>query len=105
MAAIFHDLIHQIVEVYVVDLVVKSRQQQDHLADLETAFNRCRKFQLKMNPLKCIFGVTARKFLGCLVHQHGIDADEAKIQAIRDMPPLHFQKSLKCFLGRVSYLH
>lgn len=54
MTAIFHDIIHRIVEVYVDDLVVKSKRQLDHLADLKAVFKRCRKFQLKMNPLKLL---------------------------------------------------
>ena len=104
MTAIFHDMIHHSVEVYVDDLVAKSKCRTEHLRDLEGVFKRCRKFNMRMNPLKCAFGVTAGKFLGFLVHRHGIDADESKIRSISNMPPPHSQRSLKGFLGKVSYL-
>lgn len=104
MMAIFHDLMHKIIEDYVDDLVVKSKERSNHLADLATMFSRCRKFNLKMNPLKCAFSVTTGKFLGFLVHRHGIDTNGAKIKSITEMPPPHSQKTLKRFLGKVSLL-
>lgn len=104
MTAIYHDLIHHIVEDYVDDLVVKSRKEEDHFKHLEMVFKRCRKFNMRMNHLKCAFGVTAGKFLGFLVHRHGIEADDAKVRAIMEMPAPHSQKTLKTFLGKVSYL-
>ncbi|GMP49154.1 hypothetical protein CsSME_00016227 [Camellia sinensis var. sinensis] len=104
MTAIFHDMIHHEVEDYVDDLVVKSKKEEDHLRDLEKVFKRCQKFKMRMNPLKCAFGVTAGKFLGFLVHRHGIEADDDKVKSIRAMPPPHSQKELKKFLGKVSYI-
>ncbi|GMP93460.1 hypothetical protein CsSME_00043281 [Camellia sinensis var. sinensis] len=104
MTAIFHDMIHHEVEDYVDDLVVKSKKEKDHLRDLEKVFKRCQKFKMRMNPLKYAFGVTAGKFLGFLVHRHGIEADEDKVKSIRAMPPPHSQKELKKFLEKVSYI-
>ena len=57
-----------------------------------------------MNPLKCAFGVTARKFLGFLMHQRGIDVDPSKVQAITTMKPLVTLTHLKSFLGKLSYI-
>ncbi|XP_028071841.1 uncharacterized protein LOC114274168 [Camellia sinensis] len=102
--AIFHDMLHHEVEVYMHDLVVKSIEANRHLCDLEKVFQRCRKFCLKMNSLKCVFEVTAGKFLGFLVHWRGIEVDGDKIKSIMEMPPPHSQKALKKFLGKVSYL-
>ncbi|XP_028080536.1 uncharacterized protein LOC114282093 [Camellia sinensis] len=59
---------------------------------------------MRMNPLKCAFGVTTGKFLEFLVHRHGIEADEDKVKSIKAMPPPHSQKELKKFLGNVSYI-
>ncbi|XP_028055668.1 uncharacterized protein LOC114259836 [Camellia sinensis] len=59
---------------------------------------------MRMNPLKCAFGVMAGKFLGFLVQRHGIEADEDKVKSIRAMPPPHSQKELKKFLRKVSYI-
>ncbi|XP_028123850.1 uncharacterized protein LOC114320951 [Camellia sinensis] len=72
-------MIHHDVKDYVDDLVVKSKKEEDHLQDLEKVFKRCQKFKMRMNPLKCAFGVTAGKFLKFLVHRHGIEADEDKV--------------------------
>ena len=57
-----------------------------------------------MNPLKCAFGVSSRKFLGFLVHSRGIDMDLAKVTAIATMKPPTTVKELKSFLGKVSYI-
>ncbi|KAL0455859.1 UNVERIFIED_CONTAM: hypothetical protein Slati_0925100 [Sesamum latifolium] len=63
MQKIFDDMLDKNVECYVHDLVVKSKMRQDHLQDLRKIFERLRRYQLKMNPLKCAFGVTSGKFL------------------------------------------
>ena len=67
MQRIFDDILHKIVQCYVDDLVVKTEKRRDHLQDLRIVFNRLRKYQLKMNPLKYAFGITFGKFLGFIV--------------------------------------
>ena len=73
-------------ECYVNDLVVKTKRREDHLADLRSVFNYLRKYQLKMNPRKCAFGITSRKFLGFIVRQRDIEIDQSKFEAIQKMP-------------------
>ena len=68
MTAIFHDMVHQELEDYVNDIVVKSRRREEHFHVLRKVFKRCRAFKLRMNPLKCAFRVSSGKFLGFLVH-------------------------------------
>ncbi|XP_031127546.1 uncharacterized protein LOC116029639 [Ipomoea triloba] len=75
MQTIFDDMLHKMVECYVDDLVVKSKLRADHLGHLRKVFDRLRKFQLKMNPLKCAFGVAAGKFLGFTVRHRGIEIE------------------------------
>ena len=58
MQKIFDDMLHKNVECYVDDLVVKSRKREDYLQNLRMVFDRLRRYQLKMNLLKCAFGVT-----------------------------------------------
>ena len=82
MNSIFHDIIRKYMEVYVDDIVVKSQDFDKHLENLEKAFIRMRKHQLKMNPLKCAFGITVGNFLGFLVHNRGIEVDKNKAKAI-----------------------
>src|SRR5512141_418368 len=73
MNYIYHDLIGWLVEVYIDDVVVKSKEIKDHIAELRKVFERTRKYGLKMNPIKCAFGVSAGLFLGFLVHERGIE--------------------------------
>ncbi|RVW87079.1 Transposon Ty3-I Gag-Pol polyprotein [Vitis vinifera] len=66
---LFHDMMHRDVEVYVDDMIVKSRGRADHLDALERFFERIRKFRLRLNPKKCTFGVTSGKLLGHIVSE------------------------------------
>jgi hypothetical protein len=82
MNLIFHDLLGIILEVYIDDVVVKSDSMDGHLADLCLALERMWWYGLKMNPLKCVSGVSAGKFLGFISHEHGIEIDPTKIESI-----------------------
>ncbi|RVW68741.1 Retrovirus-related Pol polyprotein from transposon 412 [Vitis vinifera] len=66
---LFHDMMHRDVEVYVDDMIVKSRDRADHLAALQRFFERIRQFRLRLNPKKCTFGVTSGKLLGHIVSE------------------------------------
>ncbi|RVW73736.1 Transposon Ty3-G Gag-Pol polyprotein [Vitis vinifera] len=79
---LFHDMMHRDVEVYVDDMIVKSRGRSDHLAARERFFERIRQFRLRLNPKKCTFGVTSGKLLGYIVSERGIEVDPDKIRAI-----------------------
>jgi hypothetical protein len=68
MNLVFHDLIGVIMEVYINDAVIKLAAHKSHFADLCLAFERMCCYRLKMNPLKCAFGVSTRKFLGFIIH-------------------------------------
>ena len=104
MTAIFHDMMHQELEDYVDDIVVKSKKREEHVQVLRKVFERCKAFKLRMKPLKCAFRVSSRKFLDFLVHSRGIDVDPAKATAIATMKPPATLKELKSFLGNVSYI-
>ncbi|KAL0320301.1 UNVERIFIED_CONTAM: RNA-directed DNA polymerase [Sesamum radiatum] len=69
MQRIFNDMLHKNVELYVDDLVVKSKKREGYLYDLRKVFECLRRYQLKMNPSKSAFGVTFGKFFGFIVHQ------------------------------------
>ncbi|KAL0399981.1 UNVERIFIED_CONTAM: hypothetical protein Sradi_2341400 [Sesamum radiatum] len=82
---IFRPQIGRNVEVYVDDMLVKSKKAEDHIKDLEETFSISRKYKLKLNPTKCAFGVQGGRFLGFMVTQRGIEANPLKIKAIIDM--------------------
>ena len=72
-------------EVYVDDMLVKSREEEDHLDDLRETFNTLRQYNMKLKPSKCAFGVSLGKFLGFIVSQRGIEANLEKVRAILEM--------------------
>ncbi|KAL0367223.1 UNVERIFIED_CONTAM: hypothetical protein Sradi_3612400 [Sesamum radiatum] len=104
MQKIFDDMLHKNVECYVDDFVMKSGMRQDHLQDLRKIFERLRRYQLKMNPLKCAFGVTSRKFLRFIVRHKGIEIEKAKIDAILKMPEPRNIHKLKSLQEKLAYL-
>ncbi|KAM1131884.1 hypothetical protein ACFX19_047053 [Malus domestica] len=87
MNTIFHDLIGNIVEVYIDDVVIQSARWQTHLDDIRQAFLCMRRHNLKMNPAKYAFTVLAGNFLGILVHHRGIEVDDNKACTIINAPP------------------
>ncbi|GAA0144619.1 hypothetical protein LIER_05016 [Lithospermum erythrorhizon] len=83
MKRIFDDMLHKNVECYVDDSW---------------------RYQLKMNPLKCSFGVTSGKFLGFVVRRHGIEIEQAKIDAITELAEPRNIHELKTLQGKLAYL-
>ena len=83
------------------DIVVKSRRRKDHVKVLRKVFEICKLFKLRMNLLKCAFGVSVENFLGFLVHSRGIDIDLSKAMVITTMNPPATVKELKSFLGNI----
>ena len=75
----FRSLNGRSMEVYVDDLLVKIKENPDHLAHLAEAFHILRRFQMKLNPIKYAFGVLSGKVLGHLVSQRGIEANPENI--------------------------
>ena len=69
------------------DMLVKSMRENDHLSDLQETFNTLRSYNMKLNPSKCVFGVTAGKFLGFMVSQRGIEVNPKKVRAIMELEP------------------
>ena len=104
MQKIFDDMLHKNVECYVDDMVVKFRKREDHLRDLCMVFDRLRRYQLKMNPLKCAFGVTSGKFLGFIIRHRGIEVDQSKIAAIWDMPEPSNLQELRSLQGCLAFI-
>ena len=102
--ALLHDMMLNEVEVYVDDIIVKSKDRGGHITNLGKLFKRIKEYRLRLNPLKCIFGVTARKLLGFLVSDRGIEVDPSKIKAILEMPPPNNENEIIGFLGRLQYI-
>jgi hypothetical protein len=73
------------VEAYVDDVVVKTTEKDKLITNLTETFANLREFQWKLNPTKCVFDVPSRLLLGFMVGHQGIEANPAKVDAIRKM--------------------
>ena len=93
------------VQVYVDDMLVKSVRENDHLSDLQETFDTLRSNNIKLNPSKCVFGVTAGKFLGFMVSQRGIEVNPEKVRAIMELEPPKTVKTVQSLNGKVAALN
>ncbi|XP_070014613.1 uncharacterized protein [Nicotiana sylvestris] len=84
----FQEHLGKTMEVYIDDILVKSQQSGDHISHLFDTFHILQKFNMKLNPKKCAFGVSSGKFLGFLVSNRGIEVNLAQIKAIEEIPDM-----------------
>ena len=101
----FSNQIGRNVEVYVDDMLIKSKEEVDHLDDLKETFNTLGQYSMKLNPSKCAFGVSSGKFLGFMVSQRGIEANPEKVKAILEMSSPNAVKEVQSLTGRVAALN
>jgi hypothetical protein len=103
MNLIFYDLLGIILEINI-DEIITSDNMDHHLANLCLTLERICRYGLKMNPLKCAFGVSARKFLGFIIYEHGLEIDPKKIESIKKVQPPQSKNDMQKFLGKLNYL-
>jgi hypothetical protein len=104
MSNTFGDLIRDKVEVYVDDIVVKTKRGSTLVEDLTLVFDKLWATRTKLNPDKCVFGVSAGKVLGFLVSHRGIEANPEKIKAIEAMRPPARIKDVQNLTGSLATL-
>lgn len=92
-------------EAYVNDMLVKNISFEQHLKDLEKVFTILRKYRMKLNPKKCVFGMKLRKFLGFIVSKNGIEPNLEKLKALTDMIPHKNLKEVHMPKGRITVLN
>jgi hypothetical protein len=83
--ACFKRQLNKIVEAYVDDVVVKTKNSDTLIVDLEETFASLREYRWKLNPNKCVFGVPSGKLLGFVISHRDIEANPEKISAITSM--------------------
>ena len=105
MNKMFTHQIRRNIQVYVDDMLVKSLRENDHLDDLQETFDTLRSYNMKLNPSKCVFRVTAGKFLGFMVSQRGIEVNPEKVQAIMKLEPLRTVKEVQSLNGKIAALN
>ncbi|RVW14316.1 Retrovirus-related Pol polyprotein from transposon 17.6 [Vitis vinifera] len=104
MTKIFKPLVGRTVEVYIDDIVVKSKTREEHVLHLQEVFHLLRKYSMKLNPSKCAFGISASKFLGFMVSQRGIEVSPDQVKAVMETPPPRNKKELQRFTSKLVAL-
>ncbi|XP_075499210.1 uncharacterized protein LOC142537591 [Primulina tabacum] len=104
MDKVFSKQVGRNVEVYVDDIMVKSKHSALLIPDLVETFSTLKSYGLKLNPQKCIFGVKSGKFLGYMVTERGIEANPEKVQAIQNMVSPQGSKDVQQLAGRIAAL-
>ncbi|GJY37775.1 reverse transcriptase domain-containing protein [Tanacetum coccineum] len=101
----FNKQIGQNLEVYVDDMVIKSKAEKDMLADIAETFDNLRRINMKLNPKKCSFGVEEGKFLGYMVTSEGIRANPAKTKDIAEMKSPRTWGEMQSLAGKLAALN
>ena len=93
------------VHVDVDDMLVKSKDEANHLDDLKETFSTLHKHNMKLNPAKCVFAIALGKFLGFMVSQQGIEANPNKVKAIIEVKSPKIVKEVQSLTGKVAALN
>ena len=105
MTWMFEPQLGKNIEIYIDDMVVKSKVESEHVNDLGNIFTILRKHKLQLNVSKCSFGVGSRKFLGYMVTHRGIKVNPDKIKAINNLQPPRNPKEVQRLTGMTAALN
>ncbi|PKI76304.1 hypothetical protein CRG98_003310 [Punica granatum] len=86
MVMLFHNMMHKEIEIYVDDMIAKSKEGEDHHVNLKRLFDRLKKYKFRLNLTKCTFSVRLGKLMGFMVSERGIEVDPDKVKAIMQLP-------------------
>jgi hypothetical protein len=100
--ACFKRQLNKNVKAYVDDVVIKTRNSDTLITDLEETFASLREYRWKLNPNKCVFGVPSGKLLGFIISHRGIEANPEKISAIAKMKAPTCIKDVQKLTGCMS---
>uniref|UniRef100_A0A2N9I550 Uncharacterized protein n=1 Tax=Fagus sylvatica TaxID=28930 RepID=A0A2N9I550_FAGSY len=100
----FKDQIGKTMEIYIDDMVVKSRSSQNHLKDLTETFRVLKLHKLRLNASKCVFGVGSGKFLGFMVSHRGIEVNPDQIKVIQELKASRTHKEVQRLTGMTAAL-
>jgi len=105
MTRMFEPQLHKNIEVYIDNMVVKSKVVFEHVGDLENIFEIMRKHKLRLNVSKCSFGMGSDKFLGYMVTLHGIEVNLDQVKAINSLQPPPNPKEVQKLTGMTAALN
>ena len=105
MTKMFKPQLGRSIEVYIDDMVVKSKVVSEHVGDLVNIFGILRKYKLHLNASKCSFGVGSGKFLSYMVTHRGIEVNPDQIKAINSLQPPRNPKEVQKLTGMNATLN
>ena len=91
-------------EVYIDDMLIKSKERPDHATHLQQVFDFLRTYSMKLNPVKCAFGVNAGRFLGFMMTKRGIEANPSQLKAILESSTSSSRKEVQRLTGQLASL-
>ena len=105
MTRMFEPQLSKNIEIYIDDIVVKSKVVSEHLGDLRNIFEILRKHKLCLNASKCSFGVGSGKFLSYMITHHGIEVNPDQVKAINSLQPPQNSKEVQKLTGMTAALN
>ena len=105
MTRMFESQLGKNIEIYIDDMVVKSKVVSEHLGDLGNILEVLRKYKLRLNASKCSFGVGLGKFLGYIVTHRGIEVNPDQIKAINNLQSPQNPKEVQKLTGMAAALN
>lgn len=91
--------------VYLDDLTVFSKSDEEHIYHLKIVFKCCRKYGISLNPKKSLFAMDEGKLLGHIISKEGICIDPARVEAIQKIDFPRSKKEIQAFNGKMNFLH
>ena len=101
----FESQIGRNVKAYIDDMVIKSKQIEEHLVDLGEVFSLLREYKLCLNASKCSFGINSGKFLGYMITHQRIKVNTDQIRAINGLHPFRNPKEVQKLTRMVAALN
>ena len=105
MTRMFESELGKNIEIYIDDMVVKSKMVSEHLGDLQAIFQILKKYKLRLNASKCSFGVGSVKFLGYMVTHRGIEVNPDQIKTINNLQSSRNPKEVQKLTGMAAALN
>jgi hypothetical protein len=105
MDYVFRGLIEKLIEIYQDDLTVFSKDMKTHINHLRQVLDRCREFDISLNPSKSVFGVNEGKLLDHIITKDGVKLDPERVESIGKVPLPTSKKVVQSFLGQTNFVH
>ena len=90
--------------IYLDDVTVLSKTDEEHLEHLRKVFEKCKSFGISLNHKKTLFGLQEGKLLGHIISEEGIKIDPKRIEAILQISHPRNIKELQSFIGNINFL-